>query len=911
MDQHDPHRELELRAREAFEAGFSVVPPKQDGSKRPIGEWKKYQENPPSWDQVNNWVDHGTGLGIVCGRVSGNLELFEFDDLRTYTAYRDAAIAVGLGDLVERIESGYLETSPGNGVHWFYRCSKVDGNTLLARRPDPVDPQIKHILIETRGEGGYAVVAPSYGKVHPSGKPYKTLRGEFATIITITPTEKEALWDLARSFDELPVPPDTTETTGARQAVENSDPFIVGPHVNVNGQDNSERRFDPGDIPPGKDFADHTAWEAILVGWKKVYTHNEITHWRRPGKEEGTSATTRATVDHQGRPTEILYVFSTRTQFPPNESINKFRAYAILNHAGDLSEAGKHLYAEGYGSHAARQPVQSVHPPQPAKRGPGRPRKAPQGAVAVADRPVPDEGPQDQSEVLERGELPQVFLGTDEHRCIDETEQLMISEPNLFHRGNRLVNVVRDSVPGPILRAENAPTVCPVIAPKLRYMVSRNVEFVHRKKNDVGEYEIASLHPTAWLVNGLLALQQWPSLRYLDSVVETPVLRPDGTILDTPGWDATTGILYEPAVEYPKVPKNPRKEDGVAAATKILEVVQDFPFATPTHKAVFLSAFLAPVARACITSPCPLVLFDANTPGSGKTKLADIIANTHTGRDMPRTAYTNDDEEMRKRITAIALAAERMILLDNIAAHFGGSSLDAAITATSWQDRALGKNELTPVMPLNTCWYASGNNVVVRGDMIRRVLPCRLESKLERPEERDDFTIKENILEHVRRFRPKLVVAALTMLRAHFLAGRPTCGLAELGSFESWSTIIRNCVRWIINIDPCEARLEFRLNDPETILLRGIVNGWRKLPACETMREIREVVRYLNLEPETYNILRQAFMQWSDDSNLPPNSVIGKRLLKYRDRVVDGWMLRSDNSDDSHKWFLEFVKTKE
>jgi len=57
-----------------------------------------------------------------------------------------------------------------------------------------------------------------------------------------------------------------------------------------------------------------------------------------------------------------------------------------------------------------------------------------------------------------------------------------------------------------------------------------------------------------------------------------------------------------------------------------------------------------------------------------------------------------DDDECRKRITAIALAAEPAVLIDNIVYGLGCASLDAALTATTWQDRILGRSETVDLL---------------------------------------------------------------------------------------------------------------------------------------------------------------------------------------------------------------------
>lgn len=117
----------------AFSAGLCVVPPKQDGSKKPFPVfWKKYQQVRPERVELYGWYEANqlTGIGYVCGAVSGNLEVVDFDDRATYDAYRELAELSGLSGLVDRIESGYLEETP-HGVHWLYRCAEIAGNIRL------------------------------------------------------------------------------------------------------------------------------------------------------------------------------------------------------------------------------------------------------------------------------------------------------------------------------------------------------------------------------------------------------------------------------------------------------------------------------------------------------------------------------------------------------------------------------------------------------------------------------------------------------------------------------------------------------------------------------------------------------------------------------------------------------------
>ena len=58
-------------ALQACRAGISVLPPREDGSKQPIGDsWTRFQDERASEQQVREWYADGrTGLGLVCGEV--------------------------------------------------------------------------------------------------------------------------------------------------------------------------------------------------------------------------------------------------------------------------------------------------------------------------------------------------------------------------------------------------------------------------------------------------------------------------------------------------------------------------------------------------------------------------------------------------------------------------------------------------------------------------------------------------------------------------------------------------------------------------------------------------------------------------------------------------------------------------
>jgi len=320
----DPHsltRKPTIRetALEARRAGISVVPVLPDGRKRPGVRWRVYQQRLATPREIARWFGgEERGLALVTGAISRGLEALDFDSHAIYQRWGERMGQMGLGALHERLTRGYLEATP-HGMHLLYRSFPIERNQKLASVP--IDgPQRVRTLIETRGEGGLIVVAPSGGGVHPSGKPYVLLAGGITTIATIPPEERLALFAVARSFDQSP----SGHPLGCAQ-----------PHTSVSRMSGQR---------PGDHYNRHASWATVLEphGWRVLSTRDGESYWQRPGKEDrGISATTNY------RGSDLLYVFSTSTPFEAGRMYSKFAAYAVLEHGGDFSVAARALAVRG------------------------------------------------------------------------------------------------------------------------------------------------------------------------------------------------------------------------------------------------------------------------------------------------------------------------------------------------------------------------------------------------------------------------------------------------------------------------------------------------------------------------------------------------------------------------------------
>jgi hypothetical protein len=400
---------------------------------------------------------------------------------------------------------------------------------------------------------------------------------------------------------------------------------------------------------------------------------------------------------------------------------------------------------------------------------------------------------------------PVITITTEEHTVNEQATRALGNDRTIYQRASLLVRVVRDDSPaGKGIRRPLAPRIEALPPPLVRERLAASARWRSVRQTE-GQPVMAPAHPPGWCVAAVHARANWPGVRHLEAVVDYPVLRPDGTLLLRPGYDPDTGLLLEMGAVFPELPECPTRGAAITAREILLEAVQDFPFGHPTHRATWLAALLTLLGRFAFSGPAPLFLADSNVRGAGKGLLLSIISQICTGHPFTVAAYTQDEDELRKRITSLVMAGDRLVLLDNLEGKFGNAVLDAALTATAWKDRVLGGNRQVEA-PLCMTWYATGNNVVVATDTARRVGLIRLESPEERPELRGDFR-HPNLLAWVGENRSRLLAAALTILRAYCAAGRPDMGLRPWGSFEGWSALVRSAVVWCDLPDPGETRL--------------------------------------------------------------------------------------------------------
>lgn len=263
----------------------------------------------------NSEYEGAFGIGLVCGKASGNLEVIDFDN--HFNDAEEIFTRFGETPEVNEIIAKYnfpIEKSTRGGFHLLYRCNKIGGNEKLAERvngegrPD--------VLIETRGEGGYICCGPTPG--------YKFFnRNGQLDIPEITEEERDVLLTVCRSFNEV-------IKTRVKTAAEATDR--------------------PGDIYNRAAGAIEDMKSALRSsGWTELSGGK----WRRPGKDRGVSATLGIAAPG------IFYNFSSSAHpFENQHGYTAFQVVGLLSYSGDFQRLAREL-------HEKQSPIEQTKAPLP------------------------------------------------------------------------------------------------------------------------------------------------------------------------------------------------------------------------------------------------------------------------------------------------------------------------------------------------------------------------------------------------------------------------------------------------------------------------------------------------------------------------------------------------------------------
>jgi hypothetical protein len=239
-----------------------------------------------------------------------------------------------------------------------------------------------------------------------------------------------------------------------------------------------------------------------------------------------------------------------------------------------------------------------------------------------------------------------------------------------------------------------------------------------------------NIDPPSAVIHALIDAGHW-GFPDLVGIVNTPTMRPDGSLLTEPGYDPVTQLWYKPGRDVvPAVPERPTKAEALAARQVLNELLTNFPFADDKEvsRSVAMAGILTTVLRGQFRA-APLFLVLAPEPGTGKTYLCKLIATIATGREVSGSTGAENTEEMEKRLTADAMEAPAILHLNNISFDLESALLSEMVSENAVNIRPLGKTERVPCDCSAMTVFVNGNNIRVIGELVRRTLTCRLDAK--------------------------------------------------------------------------------------------------------------------------------------------------------------------------------------
>lgn len=260
-----------------------------------------------------------------------------------------------------------------------------------------------------------------------------------------------------------------------------------------------------------------------------------------------------------------------------------------------------------------------------------------------------------------------------------------------------------------------------------------------------GEENEEEVTPPPNLLKAALAPKKWPNLSPCLGIAGAPLLRPDGTLLQDPGYDKKTGLYLASKIPLDKVPEHPTEKQVEDARSFILDsFLFDFPWVDEADRANYIGVLVTPILRKFTKALSPFVVYTATMPSSGKSILTGGPGMLYGQRVLTWPDGEGSDAELRKSITAVLADPAGTVIFDNLAEGTVIKSpvLAHLITDRTWADRLLGGN-VTASYANDRLWSATGNNLQLGGDMATRTVMIRLDPDMPRPEERppDNFAI--------------------------------------------------------------------------------------------------------------------------------------------------------------------------
>jgi putative DNA primase/helicase len=501
----------------------------------------------------------------------------------------------------------------------------------------------------------------------------------------------------------------------------------------------------------------------------------------------------------------------------------------------------------------------------------------------------------------------------------DVTNQAIIAlnkTNSAFSHGGRVVHVV--TLPAFIQNGQKRfeTIFTPTKVPHLSDIISRVAVFKDPKQEEdkppkpgqegrlrkVKSTSVGGMEPPRLILEAILS-RQGGGLNPLTRISGNPVIREDGSVVQSNGYDETTGIYVRLDAPYPTVPDQPTHSEAIQALAELRMPFRGFPFVSSIDETVALSGILTGLVGSMLPAK-PAIGVNSYVAATGKTLLINTISMIVTGARLSQVTEGSTAAEKEKRVDSLLLDGHPLLGIDNISGSFGDDKLCTAVTSPVVAVRPLGRSEIARVRTPQL--FLNGNNLQPKGDFARRMLFVDLDAGVDDPSKREfDFHADAEALAD----RPRLVTAALTILRAYHVAGRPKSGLPPVGSFEAWGRWIRDALVWVGQPDIAVSINRVRNRDPERIALLSILTGWQNILGTQKLRTVEVIAQAAEAARDPQRAEAADFLEALSsvagelDGSISPVR-LGTYLGRSTRRNVAGRRLEQSVRDGNNRWQL-------
>ena len=257
--------------------------------KKVLAKWTEFQHRKPTQVEIDYWLTRPTqNYAMVCGEIS-DIVVFDIDTKND-------------GDPTPFLNKGMYEVrTPSGGYHFYCKYDKTFDSTLHSKTP-----KLKGVDIQTNSSLIFLPIC------------YFPSKGGYEVVNDVP-------------IGEIPaeVMQYVLEALEPEEAVQEIKPYKVQSYHLT------------GDAKPGDIYNALATWEEVLVplGWKPIghIKSHGIQYWKRPGKDEGVSASTNWG-DH-----DLLIPFTTSTELEARKGYTKFKALTFLQYNGDYKACSRDL----------------------------------------------------------------------------------------------------------------------------------------------------------------------------------------------------------------------------------------------------------------------------------------------------------------------------------------------------------------------------------------------------------------------------------------------------------------------------------------------------------------------------------------------------------------------------------------